>query len=281
MVRPKWLGALVLALAIAAGFAALGQWQLQRAIASGHIIQPPVETVLPLNSVATLNGPPTTAGVGQLARTTGTFAPADYGLVDGRLNGGSATGYWVTARFTPAQPDPAGKTAQLAVARGWVASKSGAEAAIARLEHEPATTITLEGRLLPSEAPNTPAAGTDPFLTDSMSVAQLVNQWRGVGDSDIYSSYLVERGGTVPSGLTAIYSPPPIEQATVDWLNVFYAAEWALFAGFAIFLWYRVVKDAWEKRREDDESAYAEALAAWEASAAVAPEDRAAIEKVD
>jgi hypothetical protein len=29
-------------------------------------------------------------------------------------------------------------------------------------------------------------------------------------------------------------------------LNIFYAIEWVLFAGFAVFLWYRLVKDAWE-----------------------------------
>jgi hypothetical protein len=30
-----------------------------------------------------------------------------------------------------------------------------------------------------------------------------------------------------------------------------YAAEWAIFAGFAVFLWYRLVKDAWERERDD------------------------------
>jgi hypothetical protein len=69
--------------------------------------------------------------------------------------------------------------------------------------------------------------------------------------------------GTPPAGLDAIYSPPPIVQNTVNWLNIFYAAEWAIFAGFAIFLWYRVMKDAWEKQREDAEAGYEQALAEW------------------
>lgn len=268
MVRPRWIAGLVLALAVAAGFAALGQWQLERAIQSGHVVDRPTETVESLNRVATVNGAATSAGVGQLVRTTGTFAADDYGMLAGRLNNGPS-GYWVIARFTPTADDARGRTAQLAVARGWAPTQQQAKAVIARLEGQPAASVTLVGRLLPSEAPVTPADNTDPFIMTAMSIPALANVWHGIGDSDIYSSYLVERdtGSTtsVPAGLEAIYSPPPIEQQTIDWLNIFYAAEWAIFAGFAIFLWYRVVKDAWEKQREDVDAAYEAELEAWKA----------------
>ncbi len=261
MVRPRWIAALVLALAVAAGFAALGQWQLGRAIQSGHVVERPTETVKPLNDVATVNEPPTTAGDGQLVRTRGAFAPRDYGLLVGRLNNG-VSGFWVIGRFTPVEPDANGRTAQLAVARGWAPTAQSAKRAIARLKRQPPATITLDGRLLPSEAPEPPKEGGDPFAMKDMSVAALVNLWHGIGDSDVYSSYLVEHGRP-PAGLQAIFSPAPVEQATINWLNIFYAAEWAVFAGFAIFLWYRVVRDAWEKQREDAEAAYGAALAAW------------------
>ncbi|MHA7985582.1 SURF1 family protein [Rathayibacter sp. CAU 1779] len=261
MVRPKWVAALLLALVIAGAFAWLGQWQLERAVESGHVVEHPTETVKPLNEIATVNSPPTTAGVGQLVTARGTFAATDYGMLTGRLNDGAA-GYWVIARFTPTADDAHGKTAQLAVARGWAPTEQKAKAAIAQLRDQPTTTVMLTGRLLPSEAPEAPKENTDPFVMKDMAVAALVNTWHGIGDSDIYSSYLVEHG-TPPAGLTAIYSPPPVEQATVNWLNIFYAAEWAIFAGFAIFLWYRVVKDAWEKQREDAETAYEAELAAW------------------
>ncbi|MGN6126386.1 MAG: SURF1 family protein, partial [Humibacter sp.] len=271
MVRPKWIAALLLALVVAGVFAGLGQWQLERAVQSGHVVERATETAKPLNQVATVNGPPETADEGQLVRTVGTYAPGDYGMLVGRLNNG-ATGYWVTARFTPTAKDKDGKTAQLAVARGWAPTEQKAKDAIARLSAQPEATVTLVGRLLPSEAPQAPKAGGDPFAMNTMSVAALVNLWHGIGDSDIYSSYLVEHG-TPPAGLTAIYSPRPVEQATVDWLNIFYAAEWAIFAGFAIFLWYRVVKDAWEKQREDAETEYEAAMAAWEAASGAAPSE--------
>ena len=37
--RPRWIGALVLALALAAGFAALGQWQLSRSIENAIVAE--------------------------------------------------------------------------------------------------------------------------------------------------------------------------------------------------------------------------------------------------
>jgi surfeit locus 1 family protein len=37
----------------------------------------------------------------------------------------------------------------------------------------------------------------------------------------------------------------------LNWLNIFYAVEWVIFAGFAIFLWYRLARDAWERELEE------------------------------
>ena len=75
MLRPRWIGALVLALALAAGFAWLGQWQLERAVESGKVIDAPSETVLPLAQVAKPNGPITDKATGQLVTFAGTFVP--------------------------------------------------------------------------------------------------------------------------------------------------------------------------------------------------------------
>ncbi|MBV6545519.1 SURF1 family protein, partial [Ursidibacter maritimus] len=72
--------------------------------------------------------------------------------------------------------------------------------------------------------------------------------WTGVDGVDVYAAYVVERGA--PAGLVQIDSPPPIAQTELNWLNVFYAVEWIIFAGFAVFLWYRLVRDA--KEREDE-----------------------------
>ncbi|TAM69566.1 MAG: SURF1 family protein [Microbacteriaceae bacterium] len=260
MVRPKWLVALVFALAVAAAFAALGQWQLQRAVESGTVVQRPTETVIPLTKAAAPNADLRTEMVGQLVTTTGTFAPHDYHLLEGRLNDG-ATGYWVVARFTLTDADAAGRPVELAVARGWAPDRAAAERAVAELAGQPATRQTITGRLLPTEAPTAPGAGENPYTMRAMSTAALYNLWTGVDGADVYTGYVVQHG-TAPAGLVSIYSPPPLEQATLDWLNVFYALEWAVFACFAVFLWYRVARDAWEREEEDAEAAEAAAAVA-------------------
>jgi len=64
-------------------------------------------------------------------------------------------------------------------------------------------------------------------------------------------------------GLTRIDSPKPSSDVEVNLLNIFYAVEWVVFAGFAIFLWYRLVRDAWEREQEEAaEASAAEGTAA-------------------
>lgn len=254
MVRPRWIGALVLAMAVAAGFAWLGQWQLGRAIDSGTEVVSPTEHVAELSSVAKPGGPIRDAVTGQLVTVTGAFNPHDYRLIEDRLNRGRA-GYWVAAHFTLSTPDAAGRPVALAVARGWAPSRSTAEAVVERLESQPAVTVTLTGRLLPTEAPVLPDPKSDPQTMTMMSVAQLYNLWADVDGTDVYDAYLVDHEPV--AGLDAIYSPPPIQQVTLNWLNIFYAVEWAVFAGFALYFWYRLVKDAKEREDEDREEALA------------------------
>lgn len=256
MLRPRWIGALVIAMAVAAGFAWLGQWQLGRAIESGTEVVSPTEHLSELTSVAKPDGPIRDAATGQLVTATGTFNPHDYTLIADRLNRGR-TGYWVAAHFTLSAPDASGKPVALAVARGWAPSHAAAEAAVRRLAQRPADTVRITGRLLPTEAPVFPGDGDNPDTMTMMSAAHLYNVWTDVGDADVYEAYVVQHQ-PLP-GLMAIYSPPPIQQVTLNWLNVFYAVEWVVFAGFALYFWYRVVKDAKEREDEDRQEALEQA----------------------
>jgi hypothetical protein len=52
-------------------------------------------------------------------------------------------------------------------------------------------------------------------------------------------------------GLEPIYSPAPSREIEFNLLNLFYALEWAIFAGFAIYLWYRLVRDVVEREHEE------------------------------
>jgi cytochrome oxidase assembly protein ShyY1 len=258
MLRPRWIGALVFALLLAAGFAALGQWQLQRAVDSGKAVEAPTETVLPLARVATPGAPLHDVAVGQLVEFTGSFVPGDYQLLHGRLNKGRS-GWWVVGHVDIERGD--GSRAALAVARGWAPDEASAKAAVARLGEAAETPQRVVGRILPDEQPEVPTDKVkDPTGMRTLGIGQLYNLWTGVDGMDVYAGYVVERGA--PNGLVQIDSPPPIAQTELNWLNVFYAAEWAIFAGFAVFLWFRLVKDA--KQREDEERE----LAAQEAATA-------------
>jgi len=251
MLRPRWILALVLAMAVAAGFAWLGKWQLGRAVQSDQPISVPTEQVRPFIDEADPGRPILEKRIGQMVTVTGSFVPGDYQIVDQRVNHG-VTGFWVVGHLTLTQTDADGRAEAVAVARGWAPTRADAGAAVRHLAGEPASEVTFTGRMLPSEAPAVPASGQPPMSMTTVAIADLFNRWHDVDDTVAYTAYIVEHGHV--AGLTPIFSPPPIEQATLNWLNVFYAVEWAVFAGFALYLWYRVVKDVWERENDTDEN---------------------------
>jgi cytochrome oxidase assembly protein ShyY1 len=231
--RPRWIAALILALAIAAAFAALGQWQLSRSLASAPADAVNTEAITPLTRVATPNVPVTDPETGRMVSTTATLVPGDFVVLSDRLNG-ATTGYWLMAHATTS-------TGDLAVALGWAPTRAAAEAA----EADAAISSPLVGRYLPSESPDQP--GVEKGQDSAASVPALVNQWASISSS-VYGGYVVAK--TPSAGLTKIDSPAPTQELGLNWLNLFYAIEWALFAGFAVYLWWRLVKDVVEAQQE-------------------------------
>ena len=246
MVRPQWIAALLLALAIAAGFALLGQWQLDRAISSGEVVERSTETVQPLTETVSPDGPPAQIAEGQMIETIGSFVAGDEQIISGRHNGGES-GFWVVSHFVTAEG------ASIAVARGWTADADTAAIVSDRLAGEMtiAALQPLTGRFLSSEAPDVPADDVDPHTMTTVSTAALINLWANWDDQSVYQGYIVD--AAAPDGLTVIDSPVPVVEVPLNWLNIFYALEWAVFAGFAVFLWYRLVRDAWERETEEAE----------------------------
>ncbi|MCU1551196.1 MAG: hypothetical protein JWR36_1756 [Glaciihabitans sp.] len=236
--RPRWIAALLLALGIAAGFAALGQWQLSRAVQTATVVTYPTERVVPLASLAKPQSPVTDRVAGQMVSVVGERVPGDTYVVSDRVNYGK-TGYWVIGHVV----DTSGTS--LAVALGWAPTKATADAAASELRAgAPSTTIV--GRYQPTEPPD--QQDFEHGVRSVVSIPALINEWTTVPTA-VYGGYLVEKAPS--AGLAAIYSPRPQNDVTLDWLNVFYAIEWTVFAGAAVYLWYRVVKDTWEKEEFD------------------------------
>jgi len=232
--RPRWIGALVLSLAIAAAFAALGQWQLDRSVQN---VAPPhydTETPVALDTVARPQAPMTDASIGQRITASGTVVPGDFTVLEGRENDGTV-GAWLVAHVVTDDGT------SLAVGLGWAPDADAAVAAEARVPE----TLDVAGRYLPTESPelNDVESGERRVL----SIGELLNLWADPGP--VYAGYVVLAEPT--PGLDAIHQPPPTRDTSLNWLNVFYAIEWVVFAGFAVFLWYRLVRDVWEREQED------------------------------
>lgn len=243
--RPQWIGALLLALLVAAAFAGLAQWQLERSVQQATLNERESETAVPLESVAEPQAPVSSDASGQLVTVEAERVPGDITFVSGRVNQGAlgqaTVGYWVVGHHITSNGP------SLAVALGWAPTQAEADAAADALAGGAAST-TIVGRYLPGEAPQ--ESEFERGERNTVSVAALINEWN-TEPNGVYGGYIVS--WDPPAGLTAIDSPPPNEEVQINWLNLFYAVEWVIFAGFGVYLWYRLVRDAWEREVYDED----------------------------
>ncbi|QPZ39202.1 SURF1 family cytochrome oxidase biogenesis protein [Paramicrobacterium chengjingii] len=248
MLMPRWIALLVLALVIAAAFAALGKWQLERAYRAAPTQQSaPTESVKPLTETVETGSLLRTERVGQIVSAEGEFVPGDYLVVTNRMNEGTS-GYWVAGHLVTKQGNA------LAVGLGWTESRQTADAVAERLNAEQRSGASITGRVLPAQFPELDEDA--PHDISTMAPAWFVNEWQEMDGVDVYEAYVV--ADSAPTGLETINAPPPEQEVEINWLNIFYAIEWVVFAGFAVFLWFRIVKDGWERDLEERELAEAD-----------------------
>ncbi len=274
MLRPRWIALLAFSLVVAGVLAWLGQWQLGRAVDTSPPEPGLTETVQPLEQVVQPGDYLPEPLVGQRVAVSGTWVASDFIVVSSRFND-DVEGYWVTGQLRVAG---ASAPTSIAVATGWTSSFDAANAAAAELERQvaddPTAVVQVTGRLISDEGPSVPPSGADPLTITRMSPPMLLGRWHDTAELNVYRQYIASQTAIGP--LDAISSPAPDERSRVNWLNIFYAAEWAIFAGFALYLWYRLARDAWEKEVEDleDEQAEAPAESSTSSSATGAAESR-------
>lgn len=219
--QPKWIGALFLALIVAAIFGALGQWQLDRTF--------------------TKDDPKTNTSNSGLAvvqkrlylDTKNTF------IIEGRVQNGT-TGYWLLMNATDENQ------VSTTLALGWVEKLGTAERLRANFMElvQAEAFLNISGFPLPTEGPQ-PTDAAKPYLLKSVALGQLINLYSPDAPIKSSSEYLAVSAESV------MFSDPSLEpiQVTyrdaerINWLSAFYFLEWVLFAGFAIFLWWRLVRD--------------------------------------
>ncbi|MFM7014441.1 MAG: SURF1 family cytochrome oxidase biogenesis protein [Actinomycetota bacterium] len=243
--RPKWIGALALALFVAVIFALLGQWQLERTFTVTEI--PKNEISIDLLEVATPNQPITTEAANKLVKAEIYFDLSNVYIVTNRLQGeDSIPGYWVIANSSALLDG--GKTASLTVVIGFAQDLEQAEKSRLELMNSIQVEAFIErsGRYIQTEAPVALPDSTKDYLFGSLSLAQLINLYSEDPIDTFAGIFVID---SEPGfGLERVSIAPPKAGTEVNWLTLFYAVEWALFAGFAIFLWWRLVED--ERVRE-------------------------------
>ncbi|MFJ3956244.1 SURF1 family protein [Arthrobacter sp. NPDC090010] len=254
--KPRWIAGLLFALLVSTVFVLLSQWQFGRSTENEKAPDTSLETPKPLSEVLKPGSFFPSTASDQMVTLKGHYDPARQVLIKDRLlQGGS--GFWVVTAFAvDGAPKLAGTkstaTTWIPVARGWVADPGKAPRA-------PEGEIALTGRLVASEAPTVTHQVPEQTYAN-LSVAELINVW----DVSSYQGFVgasqeLQNGQNVGAqdngDLRALNLKAVPDENGVNWLNIFYAVEWVVFAGFALFIWWRLVKDDYQRQLEDAEDA--------------------------
>lgn len=234
--RPKWVGALFVAMVVAVICAVLAQWQLSRSFEKA-VTEQQITVAKPIESVMAAGETARQGAVGSLVSANVMIDFQNTFVIDKRFQKDRTQGYWLIGRAL----DENGR--ELALTLGFAGDLTTAlqakEELSKRVQIQAFTKV--EGLLMPSEAPLL-TDPNQPALLQSLSLGQLVNLWPE--QSSIYPLFmLTSKPQVVAPGLSAIVVEPPSAELRINWLSAFYAIEWAIFCGFAFFLWWRLVRD--------------------------------------
>jgi cytochrome oxidase assembly protein ShyY1 len=252
----RWIITLILCLALSGVFAYLAQWQIERSFLPDSGADYYTKTSYQVLDDITAPGQPytfqevTTEGkdkVLNLAIARVKFMPQEAVLVDNRVQLDGTEGYWVVVPATS-------EKGRLFVVVGFVANKEQAQNALVEVRKSitPQSFTPIDGRYLPTEAPLGESNGD---IYGSMSIAQLVNSvnWSDNTNS-VYPGFLAI---TKENRFTSVKHVDPLSiglaksPGSVNWLSLFYALEWTAFALFAVFMWWRLLADAYKKQQRE------------------------------
>ncbi|GAA4968889.1 cytochrome oxidase assembly protein ShyY1 [Nonomuraea thailandensis] len=246
---PRLMGLHLLTIGVLVAFILLGRWQLGVFQDSG---KPRVSTDPEPVAVATLARPGAQLSgefVGRRVTAEGVYeADRQLLVADRRADvdapGGNVSrdhGYWV---LTPIRLDDG---TLIPVVRGWAA-----EAGDPGVAAVPQGRVTVSGRLRPQQGTDSVqrrAEGLPAGQVQTVSTGELVNLWTG---QQVRTGYLVAQPAS--GSLTQVKVPAPVVGGTLTWRNLAYAANWWIFAGFAVFMWFHFVRDAVRSDRDRGKS---------------------------
>ncbi|MEU8271442.1 SURF1 family protein [Sphaerisporangium sp. NPDC049002] len=235
---PRLVGLHLVTIGVLISFTFLGRWQLGVFEESGrpHAVVDPAPIALSTLVEAGRRVP--APAISRRVTAQGTFEASRQLLVAEREptveSGGGVSkdgGYWLLTPLKLADGT------LVPVVRGWVASPSDPATAV------PGGTVSVSGRLQPSEPTDFARRRTSPLPAGqvaTVSTSELINIWHG---ARLHDGFVVATAPMAP--VTRLVDvPPPTEGGGFTWRNLAYAAQWWIFAAFAVFMWFHFVRDA-------------------------------------
>lgn len=229
------LGIVAVTIAVWAGIWQYGAWQTGRELAVRDLADTaPVALDTVLGPDAAFPGDQ----VGRPVDVRGTWLPDGTVQVTGRSLDG-VDGRWVV---TPVAVCDGGEdcddASAVLVVRGFAAAGSD-------VPPPPTGPAELTGWLQPGEGRGLPDEDPTDDVLPELRIASAVQHV----DRDLYGGYVIERvSGNAQRGLEPVTPAAlPKPDSFTSLRNLFYSAEWFVFAGFAVFLWWRWVRDELER----------------------------------
>lgn len=232
-------------------FGTLGLWQLNVArdkARSEQVRSAPTRAVVDVAAVLTPHGPFPAAGTGRRITATGRYDAAGQVLVTSRRLSGRP-GYWVV---TPLVVESSG--ARLAVVRGFVTEPGQAAPPVG------AAQVSVSGTLASSESATSESSPANVALPAgqlaALDLSLLVNRWPGT----LYNAFIfatAERPDVTSPASPAVQRvpPPALVGSGLSWRNAAYAFQWWVFAFFAAYMWWRMVRDDYEDSQQQQRQA--------------------------
>ncbi|MFF2504097.1 SURF1 family protein [Streptomyces sp. NPDC058067] len=249
LLTPRWWGINVFVVLAIPFCVFMGSWQLGRfedrvqghkdasaqSTANEKAAPRPLDSLLPVDQKTS----------GKRATATGHYGRQL--LVPGRELDGRTGFYVVTLLRTDGSAGPGGGDGKaLPVVRGWMPGAASAAKAPAAPKGE----VTVTGALQASESPGSggasAAGGLPAGQLGAISAASLVN----LVPYDVYDAWITL--DKADAGMTAVPATAP-QGSGLDlkaFQNLGYTGEWFVFAGFVVFMWFRLLRREAEFARD-------------------------------
>jgi surfeit locus 1 family protein len=237
------LGVLAVGIAGAMGWWQLSAWQEQREDRALQLVD---EEPRALADVLGPDDPFPGAHVGRPVQVDGVWLPESAFFVTDRRRTaeGADDGVWQVALLASCPGGGCETASAIPVVLGWAPSTEEGVPA-------PSGRASVSGWLQPAEQ-----SGADERLGDDVLPALRTALLLQLTERDVYSGFVILdrpdalRDALVPVTPASLPDPPP----STALRNLLYGLEWWLFAGFAIYLWWRWSRDAVaDARRQEQE----------------------------